>query len=78
MDREQLEKELKELKETVNLYEQILELRKKLEELGYKLDREKEYIPYPYPYPVYPEPYKFTWGTTGTPVGALHEDTVTW
>jgi hypothetical protein len=69
----ELETELKELKEKVSLYEQILACKKKLEELGIKIDREKEYIPYPIPY--YPSPYlppySPTWITTNGIDGKL-------
>jgi len=52
----ELEKELKDLQE-----------KRRLEELGIKMDKEKEYIPYPVPW--YPYPYSeptITWDTSGT------------
>lgn len=68
----ELMKELKELQEMVKLYEMIAEARKKMEGLGYKLDRDKEYIPYPYPVAPCPcpkEPWTITWATGTEGVG---------
>ena len=74
MTKEQLIEELKDLQETIKLFEMVLGARKKLEELGIKLDKNREVVPYPYPRP-YPcpcmPPYNPIWTvetTTGTPL----------
>jgi len=75
----ELEKELKDLQEKVKLFEMILEAKKKLEELGIRVDREKEYIPYPVPYypPLGYPPYNPIWTTTsGTGSPLPNEDVI--
>lgn len=58
MTTDEMKKELRELQEKIKLFELILECRKKLEELGIKLEGRKDAVPYPAPYPIpYPVPY---------------------